>query len=186
MAPNKRFDPEILRKLIRYDPETGDLIWRARLPDERTSNHQAKRFTTVFAGKPALNCINRGGYKVGTVLNIRTSAHRVAWAIYHGVWPEGEIDHINHIRSDNRIKNLREVSSAQNARNRSLHRNNKSGFVGVFWIKKLQIWRVTIRYKNQIKFLGHFKCKEDAIEERKKANLKFGYHENHGSQSINL
>lgn len=180
MKPTKTFDPEILRKLINYDPETGIMVWKHRVAGNGITDRSANHFNAIFAGREALYHVDRQGYKIGSVLGIHTVAHRVAWAIYHGRWPTGEIDHINHVKSDNRIENLREVCSFGNAQNRSQNRNNKSGFTGVCWNKAASRWRATIRADGKIKFLGEFLNKEDAIAARQTANIAYGYHQNHG------
>ena len=73
------------------------------------------------------------GYKVGSVFSKRLLAHRVAWAIYYGVWPEDCIDHINGDRSDNRISNLRDANKSTNGMNRGPQRNNSSGMKGIYF-----------------------------------------------------
>jgi len=56
-------------------------------------------------------------------------AHRLAWLLTYGDWPVGDIDHINHDRSDNRLENLRELTRSQNLFNR------KNPFSGISWDK---------------------------------------------------
>ncbi len=182
MKPTKTFDPKVLRKLINYDPATGIMLWKRRVAGDGITEGRANHFNAIFAGREALYHVDRHGYKIGSVLGVHTLSHRVAWAIYHGRWPNGEIDHINHVKSDNRIENLREVCSVGNSRNQSQSRNNKSGFTGVCWNKAASRWRATIRADGQIKFLGEFLNKDDAIAARQAANIAYGYHENHGQK----
>ena len=54
--------------------------------------------------------------------------HRVAWALHYGEWPASFIDHINHIRDDNRIHNLRVVTRAENNSNAIRRMNYKTGY----------------------------------------------------------
>ena len=73
--------------------------------------------------------VNDKGYRVvsikwnGSARNYRV--HRVMWAMRNGAWPEGEIDHINRNRLDNRPENMRDVPRAVNGRNLSLSGRNK-------------------------------------------------------------
>ena len=63
------------------------------------------------------------------------SVHSIIWEMHNGEIPDGmEIDHVNHIRTDNHIENLRLVSRQQNAMNRSKTSRNTSGVVGVSWL----------------------------------------------------
>ena len=73
-------------------------------------------------------------------MGVRLMAHRVAWAIYYGVWPTGMIDHINGDGLDNRICNLRDVTHKENARNSRRKATNKSGCSGVMRDKHKKKW----------------------------------------------
>jgi hypothetical protein len=82
--------------------------------------------------------------------------------MYHGKWPEHQVDHINGIRSDNRPGNLREATFAQNQQNRATPRNNTSGCKCVSWCKKTGSWRVAIKSNGKSHWIGQFKAFEDA------------------------
>ena len=85
------------------------------------------------------------------------------------------VDHINRIPNDNRKKNLRVCCQAENAKNRSLNKNNKSGFTGVYFDKIVNAWIAYISCDNKRKYLGQFKLKEDAIKTRQEfENIMFG------------
>lgn len=105
-------------------------------------------------------------------------AHRVIWLLVVGYWPKDEIDHINQIRDDNRWVNLREVTRTENAKNLARRRDNKSGVTGVFWNPINENWRVAVSSK----CFGSFKTKEEAIKVRKAAEIKYGFHPNHGKK----
>ncbi|WP_425279701.1 HNH endonuclease [Enterobacter hormaechei] len=77
----------------------------------------------------------------------------MAWFYIHGVWPSKEVDHINHVRNDNRIENLRDVSARSNKGNCT---NNTSGFVGVFYHKDMSRWCAGIKIDGRSKHLGTF------------------------------
>lgn len=112
-------------------------------------------------------------------------AHRIVWQMFNGPIPEGmQIDHINHDRSDNRIENLRLVSNLENHRNKSISKNNTSGFVGVRWHKKHQKWIANIKIKGKLIHLGLFNDIDAAIDARKAANEKYKFHKNHGESNV--
>ena len=108
------------------------------------------------------------------------SLHRLAWLYENGILPEF-IDHLNHNRSDNRILNLRSVTRQDNNMNQTLSKHNTSGVMGVSWHKRQQKWCAGIKVKYKKIYLGSFDDKNDAILARKEAELKYGFHDNHGS-----
>ena len=173
---------ELLRKLLNYDPDTGVLTWKARPLSMFSTDSQGKRWNSRYAGKLAFTA-NADGYKLGKVFGASFRAHRVAWAIHHGEWPSGEIDHINRVKSDNRIANLRDVTKSENMRNTQLQKNNTSGHVGVCWCAQSRKWLASIRANSKQVHIGLFDNKADAINARMAASLSFGYHENHGRPS---
>ena len=107
-------------------------------------------------------------------------AHRLAWLYVHGVWPKDQIDHINHVKTDNRMVNLREVTRSENQKNRTLNVGSKSGVAGVRWRKQMGKWESNIRVNGKDLYLGCYASKEKAIARREMANILHGYHENHG------
>lgn len=108
-------------------------------------------------------------------------AHRVIWEINYGKIPSNmEIDHINGIRSDNRIENLRLVTRLDNTRNARVGLNNQTGVKGVF--KKITgSYEVTIGSGDgRHKYIGYYNDFFDACCARKSAELRLEFHENHG------
>ncbi len=177
-------DPALLRMLLHYDPETGELVWRERSPEMFGDPHaalaaRAEWWNGRYAGKPAITALSKG-YRRGWVLSTMVPAHRVAWAIHHGRWPDQCIDHINGVRHDNRIANLREVSERDNHLNVKRYVVNKSGIVGVCRVGK--VWIANIKYRGRQIHLGRFATKEAAAIARKAAERRFGFHENHGRE----
>lgn len=79
--------------------------------------------------------------------------HRVIWKMLKGYDPI-DLDHINRVKHDNRIENLREVTQSQNLCNRGLFKNNTSGITGVSFHSKSNKWRVRIHYKKICTQLG--------------------------------
>ena len=70
------------------------------------------------AGQVA-SSVNALGYGRVKINGKSVLAHRLAWALHYGEWPDGAIDHINGIKTDNRLCNLRLATRAQNQQNRS-------------------------------------------------------------------
>jgi hypothetical protein len=97
-----------------------------------------------------------------------------------GRWPDPEVDHENHNRTDNRWLNLKEVSDRDNDTNRSLYINNTSGRVGVCWYKRTNKWHAKIKVNDHLISLGYFNKFEDACSARKVAEKKYNFHVNHG------
>lgn len=172
--------PELLRKLLRYDPATGKLFWRVRTLDVCSSEKSMRAFNSRYAGKEAFTAL-RSGYPSGSILGKTYLAHRVIWAMETGEWPKYQIDHINHDRADNRMSNLRDVTAQENFRNLSMFSNNTSGTTGVYWNKQYKKWHATIRRMGSTENLGLFSDIDEAIEARKMADKRYGFHENHGA-----
>ena len=98
-------------------------------------------------------------------------AHRLAWFYIYGYFPQ-MLDHINQIRNDNRIINLREASKSENGQNRLKQKNNNSGIKGVHWAKREKKWLSFISLNGKRKHLGYFFDKNEAINARKDAEIK--------------
>lgn len=77
-------------------------------------------------GRPA--GFSRNGYKFVTLNRKQIRAHRVVWLWVHGRWPVDDIDHINGVKGDNRISNLREATRSQNITNKKRQVDNSCGF----------------------------------------------------------
>ena len=109
--------------------------------------------------------------------------HRIIWVMHHGAIPDDKtIDHIDSNRLNNKIENLRCVSHQDNMRNVRLHKDNKSGTCGVRKAPRPEgSWTARIVDKNKKELhLGTFKSKQEAINARKVAEVRLGYHANHG------
>ncbi len=190
MTEQRNIPVDMLRQLLRYEPETGKLFWLERpseffKPGNLGAEHYAAGWNAKFAGKEALTAQARGGYRRGNIFGRPYKAHRIAWALYHGSWPDGEIDHINGTPSDNRILNLRDVSSLENSRNLARKSNNTSGVCGVSWSKASMKWMAQITVKRKAVYLGVFDTREAAIDARLAANVKYGFSSRHGAASCN-
>jgi len=168
MADRRATCPTLLRQLIDYNPDTGDLTWRPRplgwfkrMGARASERHAA--WNSAWAGKPAMQCVGTTGYRRGRLFNRDFFAHRVAFLIMTGRTPD-MIDHVNHDRTDNRWCNLREASATENARNTSSNAGSTSRFLGVFWSKKARRWCVKIKHDGKVVTVGHFASELEAAK----------------------
>lgn len=154
-----------LKEVLNYDAESGIFTWVAN----RTKASKGK-----IAGG------NDGhGYWMICVDGIKYPAHRLAWLYVYGFFPK-EVDHQNHVRTDNRLANLRATDRSGNARNISKPSGNKSGVVGVSWTTRLGKRNDKWEVRACGKFLGYFDDFFEAVCKRKSAELKLNFHPNHG------
>jgi hypothetical protein len=120
-----------LKQLVSYDADTGLFRWLVH------------RGTRGRSGNVAGNLNNKGYWRIPLDGRLY-AAHRLAWFYVFGEWPKQNIDHINGIKTDSRIANLRDVSVSVNAQNqRRPMRHNKSGLLGVcqqdgWWVAQIK------------------------------------------------
>lgn len=144
---------ERLRETLAYDPDTG-VIRRIAAPKRGPSR------IGEIAGKQRPR-----GYIVFVLDWQKLYAHRVAWALYTGEWPKHEIDHINGIRSDNRIANLRDVDASVNRQNqRSPTSRSSTGHLGVSRGRpnRRKRFRAQVTHAGKQVWLGYFATAEEA------------------------
>ena len=158
---------ERLKEVLHYNPDTGIFIWIAGI---------SNIFKGTIAGRMWSN-----GYIGIRIDRKEYAASRLAFLFMTGEFPKHEVDHINHIKDDNRWCNMRDVTATQNQRNRPLSKNNTSGVTGVFWYKRTGIWVAAIKINRKAMHLGSFADFWDAICARKSAEYKYGFHKNHGN-----
>lgn len=143
-----------LRDLACYDPETGLFTWRAKL------DYRGKPWARN--GKP-MGCIDPMGYVMLSVANTHIRGHQAAWAMSYGKWPEGEIDHINGNRADNRIANLRDVTRSVNTQNQRRARStSRTGLLGAHWSAVSRKYTAQISRNGVTRHLGLFATAEEA------------------------
>lgn len=131
----------LVRERLNYDQETGVFTWR-------TSPHPSK------VGKVA-GGLDAHGYLQLNLYGKVVKVHRLAWLYVYGDWPDGHIDHINGIRTDNRLCNIRVVTNAINCQNKVAPLpSNKSGFLGVSWNRGA--WRASIQLNGKSIHIGRF------------------------------
>ena len=162
---------EEAKELFTYDRETGIIKWR-----RRTSNNQRKNLVAGSTGS---------GGRGYTQINIKGKiypAHRIVMLLAYGFCDDGlEVDHINHVRDDNRLSNLRFITRTGNQRNRSRNSNNTTGVMGVYYHKGTRKYMAYIKVDGLRIHLGYFSTLEEAIEVRKAAEIKYKYTANHGA-----
>lgn len=173
---SNRPSPERLRKLLTYDPLTGKLFWKFRTLDLCKNSMAMKVFNTSYAGKEAFTAsMYTAGkaYKCGGIFGKTYLAHRVIWAIVSGEWPKFDIDHIDGNSLNNCIENLRDVTHRINCQNLKLPADNASGHIGVSWNKDACKWVSYITANGERISLGYFEWKEEAIQARKLAEIRY-------------
>jgi hypothetical protein len=143
-APRLPSELSDARSYLSYCPDTGAFTW-------------AKDRGNVRAGTPAGSKTDSRGYLIIRFGKRHYYAHRLAWFFVHGELPSGDIDHINHDPSDNRIANLRLASRAQNLAN-TRSRKSSSAFKGVSFHQQRGRWRATIGDTH----IGLFSTEEEA------------------------
>lgn len=157
MATQDVITQDRLKEILDYDPETGVFRWRV-----------SPRPGRIIAGQVS-GCIKNTGYRCIQIDNMSYSEHRLAWLYIYGEWPPNQMDHVNTIRNDNRIANLRLASASENCRNRT--NINKSGYKGVSW--RYNKWRAGIKIKGKSYHLGCFPTLEMAHAAYCEAAKKF-------------
>lgn len=150
---------ERLRELLHYDPETGVFTWNKRVGQR------------VLGGARA-GSVGSHGYLLIQVKGISYRAHRLAFLYMLGKPPDGEVDHINGERLDNRWTNLREASRSENQRNTGPRHDNTSGYKGVGFHKGREMFQAQIKIDGRNIHLGYFLCPRKAAHAYNKAAIQ--------------
>lgn len=140
-----------LRELLSYDPETGVFTRKTKIR------------RTLDVGSIA-GVKNEEGYIILKVDGSAFKAHRLALAYVEGVFPSGQVDHVNGVKWDNRICNLRHADNGENQQNRKLLSKNTSGRTGVYLVAESGKWRAIISINKKRIDLGRFRTVEEASE----------------------
>jgi len=161
-------DKDIARKYFRYNPDTGFLYW----------------ISGDKAGEVA-GTVYKNGYVTIAFGGKVYTGHRLAWVLHYGEWPQVEIDHINHNKSDNRIMNLRAVQIGENQKNMPMSRRNKTGVTGIYLQNAGKpYWRwiasIGINGKNVNLYRGNNLFEACCL--RKSAEIEQDFHPNHGKK----
>lgn len=104
MATKPNLTPDDLRQLIGYDPERGTFVWLERAERYMPLPCTRNAWNTKYAGKPALIHSDKNrSYLSGNIFGKKVYAHRAAWTLYYGAYPDKWIDHINGLCCTNRL-----------------------------------------------------------------------------------
>jgi hypothetical protein len=136
-----------LKQILHYSPETGQFTWLISKPRIKIGNR---------AG--TINKTN--GYRQIRIDGKDYQEHRLVWLWQNGSMPSHQIDHINRIRDDNRIQNLREATTSENHENLGKNKSNTSGFTGVCAVSNK--WKAQITKHGKNYNLGYFQTPEEA------------------------
>ena len=134
-----------MKDFFKYDPSTGHIL----------------RLQTKCRSGPVgsvVGCVNKHGYLVVRFKGITYRAHRVAWFLHFGVWPKSNIDHINGVRVDNRLINLREATPRENQQNLNCHREGH--LPGTTRIKDR--WQSQVEIDGKSFYLGRYSTQQEA------------------------
>ena len=107
---------------------------------------------------------DRYGYRRGALKGKIYQEHKLIWLYYYGEWPTLQVDHLNGIRDDNRVENLRIVTNQENQFNRKSVKGSSSKYKGVSWYKPYGKWLVNYTLNRKKYFVGYF---EDEVEAAK-------------------
>lgn len=149
---------EALLSQLDYDQKTGKLVWKIT-KGRKIAGQEAGWFDNL-------------GYRLTRFDGVLYRNHHIVVFLETGVWPLGDVDHIDGNPSNNAITNLRVCSHAQNQRNMRKHKDNTSGFKGVYWSKQCEKWMAKIVVGGKQKHLGLFVDKQKAAQAYDKAAAK--------------
>lgn len=142
---------EELKELLHYDPDTGIFTW-------------IKPNTFRMNNGDEAGWLTKKEYKRVTINYKCYLLHRLAWLYVYGSFPKNLLDHINGVRSDNRIVNLREASESENIFNSKTRKDNITGFKGVYFNKRRKKFHARCQINKIGYHLGYFETAELANE----------------------
>jgi hypothetical protein len=148
-----------IKEHLLYDKNTGIFYWNV--------DRKKVKKGDIAGG------LSSEGYIQIRILGKKMTAHRMAWLLHYGTLPKNNIDHINEIKTDNRIENLREATPSENMRNYTNNVKNTSGYKNVVWNKKASKWQVGLRVEGKKKHIGMFAFINDAIIAAQNARQQF-------------
>lgn len=155
-----------LKEILHYNPEVGVFT---RLDSGRVAGVTKKsQFMRYY-----YTCVE----------GVKYANHNLAFLYMTGSFPKASADHINGDSFDNSWLNLRDVSIAENNKNKRKDKRNSSGVTGVHWSKKEKSWKAQITVNGKRIHVGYFKDLADAAMERWEAEIDHGFHPNHGRPS---
>lgn len=150
---------QVLKEHFDYNPETGELRWK-----KKTHARHSIKVGDIAGSK------RNDGYIKVTLNGKGYMAHRICWALHYGEDPYPYlIDHKRGIEEGNKADNLRKATDSENMLNARRRCSNTSGHRGVYYITAEKKWGARIEINGAHLWLGRYKCKEDAINARLKA-----------------
>jgi hypothetical protein len=159
-----------LRSVLKYNRKTGEFIWRVK-----RNSHAGCVYPGDVAGTTVVDRDGDSHVNIGVNGKVYR-AHRLAYLFVKGVWPKGDIDHKDGVRTHNWWTNLRPATRSQNmANNHKLREANVSGKTGVSWVAQCNKWMSRITVEGRLVCLGLFARDKltDAIDARRAAELKY-------------
>ena len=160
---------ETAMEFFRYEPSSGKLFWKKTLSSR------------VNVGDEAGTISSTDGYRQIQFNRKLYRAHRIVMLMHtKGFDTSLQIDHMNHERDDNRIENLRLVTNSINGKNTKMHKNNTTGVTGVTFDKNRNKYKAQIVVNHKLDNLGRFNTFKEAVQARLQAEIKYGFHCNHG------
>jgi hypothetical protein len=133
--------PRIINGTLRYDPETGLFYWLGG---------QKKTRAGQIAGT-----IDKDGYIIICADRRLYRAHRLAWLWVSGEWPQGQVDHRDLDKANNRFLNLREATKSQNMRNLKCRSSSATGIKGVQFDPRRNLYYAKITTEGRKTWLGY-------------------------------
>ena len=159
---NKLPSKEKLHQLFKYCPVTGKLSYKESVCNRIKVGEIVKRRSIMIEG-------------------VNYLVHRIVYKMEHKAFNELMcIDHINGDPNDNSLNNLRLVTKLDNNKNKATPSHNTSGHIGVGWRKDKNKWNSHIGVNKKRIHLGYFCSINEAIKARRKAQLEYNFHTNHG------
>lgn len=162
---------QLLKSVLSYDPVSGHLVWIGKFHNKG-----------IVLGSRAGSLVPSTGYRSITVFGRSYPEHVLIWFIYHGKWPDGQIDHEDHVRDHNWILNLKDVTFLENMRNRKAMSDTVTGHQGVWFNKRRNRYVAEITMNGKKVYQKSFKSAGEAVAARRDKLIEFGFHANHGAE----
>jgi len=150
----------------------GVLYWNS-------GESNARLRSSRLAYRPA-GCISVRGYIQVRMYKDKFMAHRIIWALHYGLWPKNGIDHINGIKTDNRIENMREVTQFSNSKNAHKY-PRREPWIATGIIRRKSKFYAHAQVDNKSIHIGTFKCHTSAHLARLLFDKKNGFSDRHGT-----
>lgn len=166
MAKDVPISAEEVSSVLDYNRETGEFRWKIRASSRKRPGDLAGYYTAQ-------------GYLRINLLGRSVPAHRIAWLLCFGEWPSAEVDHINRDKTDNRLANLRAVSTLENALNKDSNIVGGSG-KGCFKLPSGR-WHATVKVNGRTHYVGRFDTQEEGKQASAAASLRLRQQQDWGA-----